>query len=163
MFNQINPYWSQIVDQIRVQGDDDQLCVLCAEPAIGVLVGTGDNKFCAECSKMSHYEILSLLYQNRIAGLLVGVNQNLEQLMICVVHPEMVAMPGVCRQCGCTHETPCPTPGKRLPFCFWIDETQTKCSKCFPTPQDVAVETGDKEAEPASRSGEGYPFSKGAI
>ncbi len=36
---------------------------------------------------------------------------------------------GVCRVCGCTHETPCMDPVTRTP-CAWTDKTKTLCTAC---------------------------------
>lgn len=44
---------------------------------------------------------------------------------------------GVCRECGCTHNSPCPG------GCAWVDEDQTLCTACTDIDVPTALELED--------------------
>jgi hypothetical protein len=48
-------------------------------------------------------------------------------------------VPGVCRWCGCTYDTPCAN------GCSWVERTQTLCSACVSLDKALQTLAGRRE------------------
>lgn len=80
-----------------------------------------------------HAAAAALEFQ-RMAGALrhVGIAWEKHRTQALKALGALEPIAGVCRSCGCTEDRACPAVDGG--GCFWIDETQTRCSACFPVP-----------------------------